>query len=152
MCDFDVISAPTLYFAFSFGSTAYVLKDGYFRAVSGVLSCHRLDSVNPSTRGRIRVLVLRWTRSQHRVTNRHEHKGVLIWMWFLKENIRLIIPKKIRKLGDTSAKAQWGYLMLNDSLHKTEECICKDWQELGNVITETKSALSKVSHILRSQV
>jgi hypothetical protein len=42
--------------------------------------------------------------------------------------------------------------MLNDSLHKTEECLHKDQQELGNVTTETKSALSKVSYSLRSQV
>jgi hypothetical protein len=42
--------------------------------------------------------------------------------------------------------------MSNDSLHKTEECIHKYCQELGNITTETKSALSKVSYILRSQV
>jgi hypothetical protein len=36
--------------------------------------------------------------------------------------------------------------MLNDSLHKTEEYIHEDWQELGNVTTETKSALSKISY------
>jgi hypothetical protein len=56
------------------------------------------------------------------------------------------------KLGDTSAKVHCGYGMLNDSLHKTEECIHKDWQELGSVTTETKSALSKASYILRSQL
>jgi hypothetical protein len=42
--------------------------------------------------------------------------------------------------------------MLNDSLHKTEEYTHKDWQEIGNVRTEAKSALSKVSYMLRSQV
>ena len=41
--------------------------------------------------------------------------------------------------------------MLNDSLHKTEECIHKDWQEPGNVTTETKSALSKVSLFLEAR-
>jgi hypothetical protein len=40
--------------------------------------------------------------------------------------------------------------MLND--YKTEGYIHKDQQELGNATTETKSALSKVSYILRSQV
>jgi hypothetical protein len=64
----------------------------------------------------------------------------------------IIEQKRIRKLGDTLAKVHWGYQMLNNSLHKTEECIHKHWQELCNVTTETKSALSKVSYILRSQV
>jgi hypothetical protein len=41
--------------------------------------------------------------------------------------------------------------MLNDSYTK-QECKHKDWQELGNKTTETKSALSKDSYILRSQV
>ena len=55
-------------------------------------------------------------------------------------SIKLFIQKKIGKLGDTSAR------------YKTEECKHKDWQELGNKTTETKSALSKVSYSLRSQV
>jgi hypothetical protein len=43
--------------------------------------------------------------------------------------------------------------MLNDSNTKQrEEYKHKDWQELGNKTTETKSVLSKVSYILRSQV
>jgi hypothetical protein len=37
------------------------------------------------------------------------------------------------------------------SLHKTEECIHKDWKEPGNVTTETKSALSKVSSFLEAR-
>ena len=45
---------------------------------------------------------------------------------FLKASIRLLIQKKIRKLGDTSAKVHRDYPMLNDSLHKTEEWIHKD--------------------------
>jgi hypothetical protein len=42
--------------------------------------------------------------------------------------------------------------MLNDFLHKTEECIHKDWQDLGNITSETNAALSKISYILRPGV
>ena len=54
------------------------------------------------------------------------NNGLLIWIKFLKASIRLLIQKKIRKLGDTSAKVHRDYPMLNDSLHKTEEWIHKD--------------------------
>ena len=38
--------------------------------------CHRQTQSGSFTLGRIRVLVLRWARSQQ-VTNRHEHQRVL---------------------------------------------------------------------------
>lgn len=69
----------------------------------------------------------------------------------VKLNIKPFIQKKIGKLGDTSARYKLGYRMLNGSYTK-QECKHKDWQELGNKTTETKSALSKVSYSLRSQV
>ena len=120
--------------------------------IHGEFGWHILNSGGPSTRGRIKISVFRWARSQCRVSIRQEHKGVLIWMYFLKVSISLIIQKKKRKWGDTSLKVHWGYSILNDSLHKTEEFIHKDWRDLGNETTETKSALSKISYILRSQV
>jgi hypothetical protein len=45
------------------------------------------------------------------------------------------------KLGNTSrsSKVHWGYLMQNDSLHKTEKCIHKSWHDPGMVYNWDKN-------------
>jgi hypothetical protein len=70
----------------------------------------------------------------------------------LQFELQTFIQKTIKKSCDIPTRYKWGNRILNDSYTEQRKWKRKDWQELGNKITETESALSKVSYSLRSQV
>ena len=67
-------------------------------------------------------------------------------------SIKLFIQKKIGKLGDIPARYKCGNPMLNDFYTEQRNENAKIGRNWAIKITETTSALSKVSYSLGSQV
>jgi hypothetical protein len=113
-------------------------------------SCHRLYLVGPSTRGRSQCLGIQVSKESVKMTNRHWHKRVLDLNVISQSEHQIYNTQENKKVRWHISQST--LRLINDSLHKTEECIHKDWRGPGLVTTETKSALSKVSYILRNHV
>jgi hypothetical protein len=93
--------------------------------------CHRQDSVGHSTLRWIGVLVPRWARSWWGDKQTWTQGSVDLNVISQSEHQTYRKKKEVRQYIKSS-KIHWDYPMQNDTLHKTEKCIHKSWQEIGN--------------------
>jgi hypothetical protein len=133
-------AVPTCY-RMSYSGFLFLHKTSWPRNKLG--RCCGLDSVGPLGESGF------WYSGGQRVsgewqTDTKTRESVESECNFSKRASDLYYSLKTMKLSDTlmSSKVHWGYPTQNNSLHKTEECIHKIWQEPGSVYTWDKKEIS----------